>query len=137
MNNTAVNMTEESNDQQVLVVVSKVKNYIRAKSGMNTASNVAEKLTEIVKSTSDQAIQKAQSDNRKTLMDRDFENQNSDESEVLVVVSKLKNYVRAKSGMNTAASVAGKMTGLIKNACDQAIEKAKSDGRKTVMDRDF
>ena len=137
MNNTAVQMTEETNEQEILVVVSKLKNYIRVKSTMNTASNVAEKLSEIVKAACDQAIEKAKADGRKTVMDRDLENQNSDEQEVLVVVSKLKNYIRGKSGMNTAANVAGRVTGLIKNACDQAIVKAQSDGRKTVMDRDF
>ena len=57
--------------------------------------------------------------------------------EVLVVVSKLKNYIREKSGMNTSGSVASVLSSIVKSACDHAIEKAKSDGRKTVMDRDF
>ena len=58
-------------------------------------------------------------------------------NEVLVVVSKLKNYIRAASGMNTSGSVPEILTKIIQGLCDQAIEKAKSDGRKTVMDRDF
>ena len=63
---------------------------------------------------------------------------NSDsEKEILVVVSKLKNYIRSVSGMNTAGSVAPALSDIIRHLCDQAIEKAKSDGRKTVMDRDF
>ncbi len=57
--------------------------------------------------------------------------------EVLVVVSKLKNYVKAQSGMNTAGNVAPRVSQLLRELCDGAIEKAKSDGRKTVMDRDF
>ncbi|MCF6150482.1 MAG: hypothetical protein E3K37_17780 [Candidatus Kuenenia sp.] len=59
------------------------------------------------------------------------------EQEVLVVVSKLKNYIRSTAGMNTAGNVASTISDIVRNLCDQAIEKAKSDGRKTVMDRDF
>ena len=72
MDNTAVKMTENSDAQDVLVVVSKLKNYIRAKSGMNTAATVSTKITEIVKGLCDEAIEKAKADGRKTLMDRDF-----------------------------------------------------------------
>jgi histone H3/H4 len=59
------------------------------------------------------------------------------ENEVLVVVSKLKNYIRSASGMNTAGNVAPALSDLIRKMCDQAIENAKADRRKTVMDRDF
>jgi len=59
------------------------------------------------------------------------------EEEVLVVVSKIKNYVRSKSDMNTAGNVAPKLSEMVRALCDQAIERARSDGRKTVMDRDF
>ena len=59
------------------------------------------------------------------------------EEDVLVVVSKLKNYIRSKSDMNTAGNVAGKLSEIVRGLCDQAIERARSDGRKTVMDRDF
>ena len=61
----------------------------------------------------------------------------SSDAEVLVVVSKLKNYIRAQSGFNTAGSVAPVVSSMIRKLCDRAIEHAKSDGRKTVMDRDF
>lgn len=57
--------------------------------------------------------------------------------EVLVVASKLKNYIRDKSGMNTSAAVMSVLSDRIRQLCDQAIESAKSEGRKTVMDRDF
>jgi histone H3/H4 len=60
-----------------------------------------------------------------------------DGSEILVVASKLKNYIRAKSGMNTSGAVIDVLSGKIRQLCDQAIENAKRDGRKTVMDRDF
>jgi histone H3/H4 len=59
------------------------------------------------------------------------------QTEVLVVASKLKNYIRSKSGMNTSSAVMEALSNKIRQLCDQAIENAKSDGRKTVMDRDF
>jgi len=59
------------------------------------------------------------------------------EQEVLLVVSKLKNYIRDASGMNTAGNVAPLLSDKIRQMCDQAIERARSDGRKTVKDRDF
>ena len=65
------------------------------------------------------------------------ENENQEGGEVLVVASKLKNYIREKSGMNTSAAVMPVLSERVRALCNQAIEKAKQDGRKTVMDRDF
>jgi len=57
--------------------------------------------------------------------------------EVLVVVSKLKAYVRAVSDMNTSDDVIDALSDRLRILCDDAIERARSDGRKTVMARDF
>ncbi len=57
--------------------------------------------------------------------------------EVLVVASKIKNYIRTNSSMNTSSTVMDALSRKIRKMCDQAIEHAKQDGRKTVMDRDF
>ena len=59
------------------------------------------------------------------------------EDGVLVVISKLKKYIKAQGGMNTAGNVAPALSEKIRGMCDSAIESARSDGRKTVMDRDF
>lgn len=59
------------------------------------------------------------------------------EREVLVVVSKLKNYIRDEGSMNTAGNVAPALSDIIRRLCDQAIANARKEGRKTVMDRDF
>ena len=56
--------------------------------------------------------------------------------EVLIVVSKLKNYIKAKSGMNTSDGIVSVLSDLVRDIADRAIESAKSDGRKTVLDRD-
>jgi histone H3/H4 len=61
----------------------------------------------------------------------------SENKETLVVVSKLKNYIKAESGLNTASTVADKISEKVRELCNNAAENAKRDGRKTVMDRDF
>ena len=57
--------------------------------------------------------------------------------DVLVVVSKLKAYVKARSGMNTSDGVVDVLSSKLRKLCDAAIEVARADGRKTVLDRDF
>ena len=59
------------------------------------------------------------------------------EKEILVVASKVKNYVRAQSDMNTSSAAMDVLSDRIRALCDQAIENARRDGRKTVKDRDF
>lgn len=58
---------------EVLVVVSKIKKRIKEKSGMNTSASAMESLTKIVERECEKAINKAQAEGRKTVMDRDFE----------------------------------------------------------------
>ncbi len=62
---------------------------------------------------------------------------NGAEQETLVVVSKLKKYIKEKSGMNTSASLSEALSEKIRALCNLAIENAKNEGRKTVMDRDL
>lgn len=57
--------------------------------------------------------------------------------DVLVVVSKLKQYIKQHSNMNTSESVTGVLSDHIRGLCAAAIANAAEDGRKTVMDRDF
>jgi len=57
--------------------------------------------------------------------------------DVLVVVSKVKLYVRATSGMNTSDDVVEPLSDRLRIWCDDAIDRARADGRKTVMARDF
>lgn len=59
------------------------------------------------------------------------------EDEILIVVSKLKNYIRDKSEMNTSGDVAEVLSHFVRRCCDSAILRARQDGRKTVMARDF
>jgi histone H3/H4 len=57
---------------EVFVVASKVKKLIKEKSGMNTSGAVMEALSKVVERECLKAIEKAQADKRKTVMDRDF-----------------------------------------------------------------
>ena len=58
-------------------------------------------------------------------------------AEVLVVASKVKKHIKDKAGMNVSASVMEALTEIVERECAKAVENAKSDRRKTVMDRDF
>jgi histone H3/H4 len=57
-------------------------------------------------------------------------------AEVLVVASKVKNYIKEKAGYNTSGATIEALSQRVEKILDQAIENAKADGRKTVMDRD-
>jgi histone H3/H4 len=61
----------------------------------------------------------------------------SDSNEVLVVASKIKSYIKNKGDMKTSANVLEVLSDRLRAMCDQAVESARSDGRKTVLDRDF
>ena len=58
-------------DKDVLIVVSKMKKYIKDRSGMNCSDAVAELLSEHVRAVCDDAIRAAARDERKTVLDRD------------------------------------------------------------------
>ena len=64
-------------------------------------------------------------------------NTNDVPMDVLTVASKVKKYIKARSGMNTSDAVMAVLSDRIRDLCDDAIRSANGDGRKTVMDRDF
>ena len=59
------------------------------------------------------------------------------EHEILIIASKLKQFIKDKHDMNTSANVMEVLSDLVRNHCNNAVLKAKSAGRKTLMDRDF
>ncbi len=66
------------------------------------------------------------------------QNSNSDyPKEVLIVASKLKSYVKDRYDINTSAGVMDKLSDLVRELTDRAVANAKTEGRKTLMDRDF
>jgi hypothetical protein len=56
--------------------------------------------------------------------------------EILIVASRLKDYIRARSDMNTSERVLEPLSEIVREVCERAIENARRDGRKTVLDRD-
>lgn len=58
-------------------------------------------------------------------------------ADTLVVTSKVKKLIKEKGGMNTSAATVEVLSKAIERLCLKGIESAKSDGRKTVMDRDI
>ena len=57
--------------------------------------------------------------------------------EVLIVTSRLKDYVRARSGFSTSDRVLGPLSEIVRRVCDDAIANAAREGRKTILDRDI
>jgi len=70
---TAANLVDDELDREILIVASKLKAYVRAKSGLNTSATVIEVLSTKVRRLCDQAIARAKAAQRQTLLDRDFE----------------------------------------------------------------
>ena len=61
----------------------------------------------------------------------------SEGSEVLVIASRLKDYIQMRSEFNTSGNVMDVLSRHLRAVCDRAIDNARAAGRKTVMDRDF
>jgi histone H3/H4 len=61
----------------------------------------------------------------------------SDETDILVVISKFKQYVKDVSGFQTSATVFPVLSDLLRMLADKAIANAQQEGRKTIMDRDI
>ncbi|TFG82732.1 MAG: hypothetical protein E4H20_07025 [Spirochaetales bacterium] len=59
------------------------------------------------------------------------------EKETLVIASKVKAYIKNASELKCAASVIDVLSEKVRALCDAAIKNAKSDGRKTLQDKDF
>jgi histone H3/H4 len=57
--------------------------------------------------------------------------------DVLIVASKMKQYIRACSGMNVSDNVLEALSDHVRALCDGAMRSAERDGRKTVMARDY
>ena len=57
--------------------------------------------------------------------------------DILIVTSKVKNYIKTAGGMNTAASVAEALSDKVRAVCDEAMENARKAKRKTVRDSDI
>ncbi|MFI5391153.1 MAG: hypothetical protein ACHQYQ_07320 [Bacteriovoracales bacterium] len=57
--------------------------------------------------------------------------------EILIVASKLKQFIKDKYDMNTSSNVMDILSSKVRDLTGSAVEKARMEGRKTVMDRDY
>ncbi len=58
-------------------------------------------------------------------------------TEVLVVTSKVKKFIKDKGVCNTSSETIEVLSKAVEALCEKGIESAKADGRKTVMARDI
>ena len=57
--------------------------------------------------------------------------------EVLIIASRLKEYIRATSGYNTSDRVLEPLSEIVREVCDRAVRSAAAAERRTVLDRDI
>ena len=57
--------------------------------------------------------------------------------EVLIVASRLKDYIRETSGFSTSDRVLAPLSVIVRRLCDEAVKNAAREGRTTVLDRDI
>jgi histone H3/H4 len=57
--------------------------------------------------------------------------------EVLIIASRLKEYIQARADYNTSGDVMDVLSDYVRVLCDRAVDNARNDGRKTVMAKDF
>lgn len=122
-----------------LIVISKVKKFIKETADMNTSASFFDPLNQDIVKASRDAMAHAQKLGRKTVMGKDFNLyvEKNDVQESLVVASKVKKMIKDEAGLSTSAQAIDQLTVRVQTICLKAIENAKSDKRKTVMDRDF
>lgn len=124
---------------EMLIVQSKLKKYIKDKTGFSTSAGFVEALNQDIHKAVSDAVEHAKNANRKTVMGRDFnlyvDQPNIDEA--LVVASKVKKVIKEVSGLSTSSQVVEQLTVRVQQVCLQSAEKTTADKRKTVMDRDL
>lgn len=122
-----------------LVVISKVKKFIKDEADCNTSANFFEPLNEDIVRACREAAQHAKKIGRKTVMGKDFNLyvETATIDEALVVTSKVKKLIKDEFALSTASAAIDQLTVRVQMICRKAIENAKADKRKTVMDRDF
>ena len=72
-----------------------------------------------------------ESNSKTKIHDAQFDN------DILIVVSKLKKYIKEKHGLSTSSDVTQKLSDIVRVSCDRAIDNTMKDDRKTLMARDF
>jgi histone H3/H4 len=148
----AMNKVVGAASLDILVVAQRFKDYIRYRASMATSDRALGLLSDHLRQLADRAIENAGRDGRRTVMDRDVsplvtrgsesfatgDKDTEDKSdEAMIVTSKFKAYIKARSGMNTSDGVVPLFSSYLKRLARGAIQRAGAEDRKTVLDRDF
>lgn len=84
-----------------------------------------------------EAVAPRQSTPQKRIVGGDATLASSSNDEVLVIASRLKDYIHRRSEFSTSGNVMDVLSHHLRNVCERAIDNARASGRRTVMDRDF
>lgn len=124
---------------EMLIVISKVKKYIKETAGMSTSASFFAPLNEDIYKSLEQAVSHVEKSARKTVMGKDFNLyvDSPELKEILVVASKVKKHIKEKNGYSTSSQCMEQLTVRVQKVCKIAIENAQNAKRKTVMDKDF
>jgi histone H3/H4 len=135
--------------REVLVVASRCKAYVEAKSKMSVGEPVFRALSDHLRELLERAAGSAAKDGRKTLLERDvlpllesrqrlhpFQDDPRLPQETLVVVSRLKDYVKVAFDFNTSDAVIGPLSLHLRHMVTEALRNAARDDRRTVLARD-
>lgn len=124
--------------EEVLIVASRLKDYVLEKYGLRVSANVVDVLSDRVRHLADEATTRAGFDGRKTIKDRDVTRpEYVVGGPVLIIVSRFKSYVRTASEMNTAANVFDVLSEHVRILTDRAAGQAVKNGRGTLLGRDY
>lgn len=124
---------------EVLLVVSKLKKWIKDQAGLSTSQTYVDCLSQYLAKESLKAADKARAQGRKTVMDRDFsffDVSGEEPDENLVVISKVKKLIKDQ-GLATSAQCFPVISKGVLKVTQNAMANAQKSGRKTVMDKDF
>lgn len=122
-----------------LIVLSKIKKYIKDKHGCNTSAAFFEPLNQDILTSVEQAARRTKNAGRKTVMGKDFNFyvENPEVGETLVVATKVKKHIKENFELSTSSQAFTQLSSRIQKICDESVKKAMEQKRKTVMDRDF
>jgi|GEM_PF-110943 len=138
--------------REMLIVASRFKAYVEAKAHMQVAEGVFPILSDHVRELVNRAAVLSTSDGRKTLLDRDItplirprrseviHREPTDAKlpeEVLLIVSKTKDYVKLAHALSTSDGVFVPLSDHLRRIAVESIRSAARDTRKTVLVRDM
>jgi histone H3/H4 len=116
---------------EMIIVKSKVKEVVK---DVNVSGDFSEALNEFAVEQIKAAEKRAAANNRKTLQAKDVFVGETHDHPMLVVKSKVKEVVE---GMNVSGDFAEALNEVLVHAVEQAGERAKANGRKTIGARDL